>query len=160
MKKFLSLLVLVVAVAFTSQAEVVNGAGNDNIVYDIGFDLPTPIAIVDNATATVTPFTNVAVVTVNYKNVGGFDAEVPSNSVVAIINIINSTNGNKGFSETVSDLTNIAAVGNEKKYTEYATNTETVNDSLYPDKFRNSDNTTKYSNERIKTNVGKFKRNI
>ena len=77
MKKFLSLIVLVIAVAFTSQAEAVNGAGSDNdVTYNIGLDLPTQVAIVDNATAKLSLFSNVAVVAVNYKNVGGFDVEV------------------------------------------------------------------------------------
>lgn len=149
---------LVIAVAFTSKAES-NGAGIDNgVTYDIVYDLPISAeAIVDNATAPVNPFSNVTVVTVNYKNVGGFDVDVPSNSIVAEININTITdNYNKGFAETVSDLNSIKTSG-----IGFATNTETVSDSLYPDNVNISPtNSTKYTNERIKTNVGKLKTNI
>jgi len=177
MKKFLSLIVLVIAVAFTSQAEA-NGAGTDNgVIYDISYDLPVIVAAVDNATAPVTPFSNVyteqvsfdfqsAVVTVNNKNVGGFDAEVPSNSAVAIVNDSTVTNDNKEISETVSDLTSTNNSLNE--YAEivesdgigFATNTETVSDSLYPENVNVNSTNTKYDNEQIKANVGKLLGNI
>jgi len=156
---------LVIAVAFTSQAEA-NGAGNDNgVVFDISFDLPVTAAVVDNAAATVTPFANVTVEAVNNKNVGGFDVEVPSYSVVAVNNS-DLTDGNKGFAETVSDLTStdngIDEYANTVKDNgiEFETDKEVFKYPIYPEYLANSTNSTKYTNERIKVNVGKFTRNI
>jgi len=148
MKKLFSLLVLVLAVAFTSQAE--NGAGNDNgVMYENVFDLPSAEAIVDNSFAQPNPHTNVTTVVVNYTSEGGLE----------VAKIINDS-GIQDYSDTgtPSSNTELAVITNRnyelyEQITSFNSNTERKTDK------NTSLNSTK-SSKRIAANVGKFNSNI
>jgi len=141
MKKLIGL-ILVFMVAFTSQAEIPNGAGNENVVYDVGYDLPTAQAVIDNTFAEVNPSPNVTTIVVNYTSEGGLEiAKIIQNSVV------------QNYSDVDNDLTRYAIITDldslvikNRNYKD--SKTEWYNSSPNP--------TSPTSDERIKTNVGKY----
>jgi len=144
MKKFLSLLVLVLAVAFTSQAS--NGAGIDNIDvgFDVGYDLPSATAIVDNTFAQTNSVSNSTVITVNYTSEGGFEvASIVSDGVVQNYNDIKSNTNTEFAVITNKNSSLYEQIGNKDSNIERETDKTT------------SPNSTK-SGKRIATNVGKY----